>query len=153
MPARALGQAPKTRFGELLSSVPPDFSHQHDGCQAQGKGVGGGVAKLAATQSRLPSWQLWVLDIVKRALVTEGFGGKRHSTGGGPLHLVGVAVSDFRFRELNGHQNRGCRLPLLTRNGPPAEWILGQASGSHSSKREPTRPDREAGSFDFRLTL
>ncbi len=28
---------------------------------------------------------------------------------------------DFRFRGLNGHQNRGCRLPLLTRNGsqPP----------------------------------
>jgi hypothetical protein len=24
----------------LLSSVPPGFDHQHDGCQAQGKGVG-----------------------------------------------------------------------------------------------------------------
>ena len=25
---------------------------------------------------------------------------------------------DFRFRALNGHQDRGSRLPLLTRNGP-----------------------------------
>jgi len=79
----------------LLSSLPPSLHHQHDGCQAQGKGVGGGVAKLAATQSRLPSWQLWVLDIVKRALVTEGFGGKRHR------------MSDFRFRAFNGHRKRG----------------------------------------------
>ena len=38
---------------------PPSLRNQHDGCQAQGKGVvDAGVAKLAATQSRLPSWQV-----------------------------------------------------------------------------------------------
>ena len=58
-----------------------------------------------------------VPDIVKRALVRKRFGGKCRSTGDGPLHLVDVAVSDFRFRELNGHQDRGSRLPLVTRNG------------------------------------
>ena len=32
----------RTRFGELLSSVPHSLSHQHDGGQAQGKGAAGG---------------------------------------------------------------------------------------------------------------
>ena len=41
-----------------------------------------------------------VPNIVKRALVTKGCGGKYRSTGDGPLHLVDVAVSDFRFRGL-----------------------------------------------------
>ena len=58
-----------------------------------------------------------VPDRAKRALVMKGFGGKRRSSGDGPLHLVDVAVSDFRFRGLNGHQNCGCRLPLLTHSG------------------------------------
>ena len=44
-----------------------------------------------------------VPDIVKRALLTKGFGGKCRSTGDGPLHLVDVAVSDFRFWRHNGH--------------------------------------------------
>ena len=68
-------------------------------------------------QSRLPSWQVLVPDIVKRALVRKRFSGKRRSTGDGPLHRVDVAVSDFRFRGLNGHQNCGPRLPLVTRRG------------------------------------
>ena len=38
-----------------------------------------------------------VPDIVKRALVRKRFSGKRRSTGDGPLHLVDVAVSDFRL--------------------------------------------------------
>ena len=41
-----------------------------------------------------------VPDIVKRALVMKGFGGKRRSTGDGPLNLVDVAVSNFRVRGL-----------------------------------------------------
>ena len=47
----------------------------------------------------------YVPDIVKRALVTKRFSGKCRSMGDGPLHLVDVP--DFRFRGLNGHQNRG----------------------------------------------
>ncbi len=59
--------------------------------QALGKGEAGdciaGVAAQVATsaiQRRLPSRQVGVPDIVKRALVTKRCGGKRRSMGYGP---------------------------------------------------------------------
>ncbi len=36
---------------------------------------------------------------------------------------------DFRFRGLNGHQNRGCRLPLVTQPGHGQMFGSWQASG------------------------
>ncbi len=65
---------------------------QHDGCQALGKGVAGrDMAATSAIQRSLPSRQVGVPDVVKRALVTKRFGGKRHR------------MSDFCSRALNGH--------------------------------------------------
>jgi hypothetical protein len=40
--------------------------------------------KLPPEAERLPSWQVGLSDIVKRPLVTKGFGRKRRSMGNGP---------------------------------------------------------------------
>ncbi len=47
--------APKIPVAEIPWAVPPGFNHQHDGCQAQGKGVAGNmrlIAELTATDAR-----------------------------------------------------------------------------------------------------
>ncbi len=46
--------APKIPVAEIPWAVPPGFNHQHDGYQAQGKGVAGNmrlIAELTATDA------------------------------------------------------------------------------------------------------
>ncbi len=50
------------------------------------------------------------------------------------MAVVTAAQADFRFRALNGHQNRGSRLPVLTRSGS-------QQQVSSRSENGPPRTD------------
>ena len=48
---------------------------------------------------------------------------------------------DFRFRGFNGHQNRGLRLPVLTRNGSRSDRQK-PALGVHKPEVEPGEGER-----------
>ncbi len=73
------------------------------------------VAEFRRLFKRRPAGGMPATGFQKRFMfvwaVGNGQGRSWHETAVPPAH------DDFRFRGHNGHQNRGCRLPLLTHNG------------------------------------